>query len=205
MKFESQGADPPDVSVAVAARAKAAAKDPLRVSPPADASRITPMMAQYLEIKAANPDCLLFYRMGDFYELFFEDAEIASRALGIVLTKRGKHLGHDIPMCGVPVERADDYLQRLIGLGHRVAVCEQTEDPAEARKRGSKSVVRRDVVRLVTPGTITEERLLDPGRANYLLAVARRRASDTQWCYGLAALDISTGHFVLSETDGTGL
>lgn len=172
---------------------------------PAQDSRVTPMMAQYIEIKAANPDSLLFYRMGDFYELFFEDAEIASQSLGIVLTKRGKHQGQDIPMCGVPVERADDYLQRLIGLGHRVAVCEQTEDPAEAKKRGSKSVVRRDVVRLVTPGTITEERLLEPGRANYLLAIARRRASDTQWCYGLAALDISTGHFVLSETDGTGL
>ncbi len=167
--------------------------------------RVTPMMAQYVEIKAANPDSLLFYRMGDFYELFFEDAEIASQALGIVLTKRGKHQGQDIPMCGVPVERADDYLQRLIGLGHRVAVCEQTEDPAEAKKRGAKSVVRRDVVRLVTPGTITEERLLEPGRANYLLALARRRTSDTQWCYGLAAVDISTGHFVLSETDGAGL
>ena len=115
------------------------------------------MIAQYLEIKAANADCLLFYRMGDFYELFFEDAEIASRALGIALTKRGKHLGQDIPMCGVPVHAADDYLQRLIATGHRVAVCEQIEDPAEARKRGPKAVVRRDVVRLVTPGTLTEE------------------------------------------------
>ncbi|MEE1655590.1 DNA mismatch repair protein MutS [Microvirga sp. CF3062] len=187
--------NPPDDLEPSAAAASKLAQD----------SRVTPMMAQYVEIKAANPDSLLFYRMGDFYELFFEDAEIASRSLGIVLTKRGKHQGQDIPMCGVPVERADDYLQRLIGLGHRVAVCEQTEDPAEAKKRGSKSVVRRDVVRLVTPGTITEERLLEPGRANYLLAIARRRASDTQWCYGLAALDISTGHFVLSETDGTGL
>jgi DNA mismatch repair protein MutS len=168
-------------------------------------SRITPMMAQYVEIKGANPDCLLFYRMGDFYELFFEDAEIASRALGIVLTKRGKHLGQDIPMCGVPIERADDYLQRLIGLGHRVAVCEQTEDPAEAKKRGSKSVVRRDVVRLVTPGTITEERLLDPARANLFLALSRRRVSDTAWAYGLAAVDISTGRFLVSETDGPGL
>ncbi|NBJ11712.1 DNA mismatch repair protein MutS [Microvirga arsenatis] len=191
---------------------QAAYRSPESLDPgaPADAkaaqdSRVTPMMAQYIEIKAANPDSLLFYRMGDFYELFFEDAEIASQALGIVLTKRGKHQGQDIPMCGVPVERADDYLQRLIALGHRVAVCEQTEDPAEAKKRGSKSVVRRDVVRLVTPGTITEERLLEPGRANYLLAIARRRASDTQWCYGLAAVDISTGHFVLSETDGAGL
>ena len=144
------------------------------------APRPTPMMAQYLEIKAANPDSLLFYRMGDFYELFFEDAEIASRALGIVLTKRGKHLGDDIRMCGVPVERADDYLQRLIALGHRVAVCEQIEDPAEAKKRGGKSVVRRDVVRLVTPGTITEERLLDPGRANALLAVQRLRVDGTR-------------------------
>src|SRR6202046_5902490 len=105
-------------------------------------SRITPMMEQYIEIKAANPDCLLFYRMGDFYELFFGDAETASRALGIMLTKRGKHQGLDIPMCGVPVERSDDYLHRLIAKGHRVAVCEQMEDPAEARARGNKSVVR---------------------------------------------------------------
>ena len=134
------------------------------------AARLTPMMAQYLEIKAVNPGCLLFYRMGDFYELFFEDAEIASRALGIVLTKRGKHEGEDIRMCGVPVERADDYLNRLIALGHRVAVCEQMEDPAAAKKRGPKSVVKRDVVRLVTPGTITEERLLEPGRARLLVS-----------------------------------
>ena len=96
--------------------------------------RVTPMMEQYIEIKAANPDCLLFYRMGDFYELFFDDAEVASRALGIVLTKRGKHLGRDIPMCGVPIERADEYLHRLIALGHRVAVCEQLEDPAGGAK-----------------------------------------------------------------------
>jgi DNA mismatch repair protein MutS len=178
--------------------------EPIAPSSP-DSTRVTPMMAQYVEIKAANPDCMLFYRMGDFYELFFEDAEAASRALGIVLTKRGKHLGQDIPMCGVPVERADDYLQRLIGLGFRVAVCEQMEDPAEAKKRGSKSVVRRDVVRLVTPGTITEDRLLDPGRANLFLAVSRRKASDSDWCYGLAAVDISTGRFSLSEADGTGL
>src|SRR5204862_7420544 len=115
--------------------------------------------------------------MGGFYELFFEDAEIASRALGIVLTKRGKHQGQDIPMCGVPVERADDYLQRLIAAGHRVAVCEQTEDPAEAKKRGAKSVVRRDVVRLVTPGTLTAATLLDARSNNYLLAIPRARAS----------------------------
>ena len=170
-----------------------------------EAARLTPMMAQYLEIKAANPDCLLFYRMGDFYELFFQDAEIASRALGIVLTKRGKHEGEDIRMCGVPVERADDYLQRLIGQGHRVAVCEQLEDPAEAKKRGNKSVVRRDVVRLVTPGTITEDRLLEPGRANILVAVQRVKAGEARALFGLAALDISTGAFSLSETDEVGL
>ncbi len=169
------------------------------------AHRLTPMMAQYFEIKAANPDCLLFYRMGDFYELFFDDAEVASRALGIVLTKRGKHEGEDIRMCGVPIERADDYLNRLIALGHRVAVCEQLEDPAEAKKRGAKSVVRRDVVRLVTPGTITEERLLEPGRARLLVAVQRVRASEARWTYGLAALDLSTGAFSLTEADETGL
>ncbi len=169
-----------------------------------DATRVTPMMAQYVELKNANPDSLLFYRMGDFYELFFGDAEIASRALGIVLTKRGKHLGEDIAMCGVPIDRADDYLQRLIGLGHRVAVCEQMEDPAEARKRGAKSVVKRDVVRLVTPGTITEERLLDPGRANLLLALSRQKNSDDSALYGLAAVDISTGAFTVTEaTDAT--
>jgi DNA mismatch repair protein MutS len=173
--------------------------------PAREAARLTPMMAQYFEIKAANPDCLLFYRMGDFYELFFQDAEIASRALGIVLTKRGKHDGEDIRMCGVPIERADDYLQRLIALGHRVAVCEQLEDPAEAKKRGNKSVVRRDVVRLVTPGTITEDRLLEPGRANILVAVQRVKAGEARASFGLAALDISTGAFSLSETDEAGL
>src|SRR5580692_8617726 len=129
-----------------------------------DLSRVTPMMEQYIEIKAANPDCLLFYRMGDFYELFFEDAEAASRALGIVLTKRGKHRGRDIPMCGVPIHRSDEYLHRLIAQGFRVAVCEQTEDPAEAKKRGPKSVVARGVIRLVTAGTLTEDSLLDAKR-----------------------------------------
>ncbi len=157
------------------------------------------MISQYVEIKAANPDCLLFYRMGDFYELFFEDAATASRALGIMLTKRGKHLGEDIPMCGVPVERANDYLQKLIALGHRVAVCEQLEDPAEARKRGAKAVVRRDVVRLVTPGTITEDALLDPGRPNAFAALARLRAKDGGWSFGIACVDISTGAFTVGE------
>ncbi len=164
-------------------------------------------MEQYIEIKAANPDCLLFYRMGDFYELFFEDAEVAARALGIVLTKRGKHLGRDIPMCGVPVIRADEYLHRLIAQGHRVAVCEQMEDPAAARRRGAKSVVRRDVVRLVTPGTLTEDTLLDARRNNYLLALARARlsSSDDTSRFALAWIDISTGEFRIAECDRAGL
>jgi DNA mismatch repair protein MutS len=162
-------------------------------------SRVTPMMEQYLEIKAAHPGLLLFYRMGDFYELFFEDAEIASRTLGIVLTKRGKHQGLDIPMCGVPVERSEDYLHRLISAGHRVAVCEQTEDPAAARARGNKSVVRRAVVRLVTPGTLTEDTLLDARANNYLLAIARARASSGVDRIGLAWIDISTCEFMVTE------
>jgi DNA mismatch repair protein MutS len=158
------------------------------------------MIAQYLEIKAANADCLLFYRMGDFYELFFEDAEIASRALGIALTKRGKHQGVDIPMCGVPVHAADDYLQRLIAQGHRVAVCEQIEDPAEARKRGPKAVVRRDVVRLVTPGTLTEESLLDARAHNFLTALFRAPEKEGgEPSYALASLDISTGELIASS------
>src|SRR5438128_2867281 len=165
------------------------------------APRATPVMEQYIEIKAANPDCLLAYRMGDFYEPFFEDAEVAARALGIVLTKRGKHLGRDIPMCGVPIHRADEYLNRLIALGHRVAVCEQIEDPAEARKRGGKSVVRRDVVRLVTPGTLTEDTLLDARRNNYLLAIARARTTADESRFALGWIDISTGEFRIAECD----
>jgi DNA mismatch repair protein MutS len=159
---------------------------------------VTPSMAQFLEIKAANPDCLLFYRMGDFYELFFEDAVAAAQALGIVLTKRGKHLGEDIPMCGVPIHRADEYLQRLIAGGFRVAVCEQLEDPAEARKRGSKAVVKRDVVRLVTPGTLTEDNLLDARSRNYLTAIFRSPQTGKSGRPGeiaLASIDISTGDF----------
>jgi DNA mismatch repair protein MutS len=174
---------------------------------PGDDQRVTPLMEQYVEIKAANPDCLLFYRMGDFYELFFEDAEVASRALGIVLTKRGKHRGQDIPMCGVPVHRSDEYLHRLIAQGHRVAVCEQTEDPAEAKKRGGKSVVQRDVIRLVTAGTLTEDSLLDAKRNNYLVAVARAKLSstDADSAFALAYLDISTGEFRISTCDRSGL
>ncbi|WP_421854889.1 DNA mismatch repair protein MutS [Oricola sp.] len=165
----------------------------------APAQAPTPMMAQYLDIKAAHPDALLFYRMGDFYELFFKDAETASQALGITLTKRGKHLDEDIAMCGVPVHAADDYLQKLIAQGFKVAVCEQLEDPAEAKKRGSKAVVRRDVVRLVTPGTITEEKLLDPGESSAFLAIGRTGGGDAAEL-ALAWIDISTGQFRVAGT-----
>ena len=151
---------------------------------------VTPMMAQYLEIKGRYPGALLFYRMGDFYEMFFADAEAAAAALDIALTKRGQHLGQDIPMCGVPVHAAEGYLLTLIRKGFRVAIAEQMEDPAEAKKRGAKSVVARDVVRLVTPGTLTEESLLEARRHNYLAAFAEVRDEGA-----LAWVDISTGEF----------
>ena len=159
--------------------------------------RATPVMAQFLVLKQANPGSLLFFRMGDFYELFFEDAEVAAADLGITLTKRGKHLGQDIPMCGVPVHTADAYLQKLIRLGHRVAVCEQLEDPAEARKRGSKAVVQRDVVRLVTPGTLTEDNLLDSRSHNFLVSLARHKASGE---LAMAWADISSGELAVMPT-----
>ena len=181
-------------------------RSPARLEKPETHPPATPMMEQFIEIKAANPDSLLFYRMGDFYELFFDDAEHASRALGIVLTKRGKHQGQDIPMCGVPVHAADDYLQKLIGLGFRVAVCEQIEDPAEAKKRGSKSVVKRDVVRLVTPGTITEDKLLAPSESSFLMALGRVKAgAGGQGSYALAWIEMSTGIFRVAETDAGNL
>ncbi|WP_209426318.1 DNA mismatch repair protein MutS [Pararhodobacter sp. SW119] len=146
------------------------------------------MMAQYLQIKAQNPDALLFYRMGDFYEMFFDDAVAAAAALDIALTKRGQHQGADIPMCGVPVHSAEGYLLTLIRKGFRVAIAEQLEDPAEAKKRGAKSVVKRDVVRLVTPGTLTEESLLEARRHNFLAAWSQVRDDAA-----LAWADISTG------------
>ncbi len=148
------------------------------------------MMAQYLEIKQAHSGALLFYRMGDFYEMFFDDAVAAAAALDIALTKRGKHNDEDIPMCGVPVHAAEGYLLTLIRKGFRVAVCEQMESPAEAKKRGSKSVVKRDVVRLVTPGTLTEESLLEARSHNYLAAFSEVRDKGA-----LAWVDISTGSF----------
>ena len=160
---------------------------------PADA---TPMMAQYLEIRSGAGDALLFYRMGDFYEMFFDDAIKASSALDITLTKRGKHAGADIPMCGVPFHSYESYLARLIRAGYSVAICEQTEDPAEAKKRGSKSVVRREIVRVVTPGTITEETLLDASEGNFLGALSILGGGEA----ALAAVDISTGELTVRPT-----
>ena len=160
---------------------------------------VTPMMVQYLAIKEDCPDCLLFYRMGDFYELFFDDAVAAAGALDIALTKRGKHLGDDIPMCGVPVHSHETYLNRLIKKGFKVAVCEQTEDPVEAKKRGPKAIVRRQVTRVVTPGTLTEDTLLEARRHNYLAA-----AAETSGGLGMAWIDMSTGDFLtqaLSQGD----
>ena len=160
--------------------------------PPPIPDDATPMMAQYLAIKRAHPDCLLFYRMGDFYELFFDDAVKASAALDIALTKRGKHLGEDIAMCGVPVRAYEAYLAKLVRAGFKVAIGEQMEDPAEAKKRGSKSVVARDVVRVITAGTLTEDTLLDARSHNYLAAVAEAHGA-----FGLAWVDVSTGDFAM--------
>ena len=157
-------------------------------------------MAQFLDLKRDHPDCLLFYRMGDFYELFFGDAVQASAALDITLTKRGKYDGEDVAMCGVPVHAAETYLLRLIRKGFRVAVCEQMEVPAEAKKRGAKAVVRREVVRIVTPGTITEDELLESRRNNFLAALG-----DAQGRLGLAWLDVSTGAFAVQPIAAAGL
>ncbi len=160
----------------------------------------TPMMAQYLKIKGAHPDHLLFYRMGDFYELFFDDARAAADALDIALTKRGLHQGQEVPMCGVPVVSAEGYLQRLIRKGFRVAVCEQVEDPSEARKRGPKALVRREVIRLVTPGTLSEDALLDARAANHLAALARAEGA-----LALAWAEMSTGEFAVMEVSEAAL
>jgi len=154
----------------------------------------TPAMQQYLSLKNAHKDYLLFYRMGDFYELFFDDAVCASQILDIALTKRGKHAGEDVPMCGVPVHSHEAYLEKLIASGCKVAICEQMEDPAEAKKRGYKAIVQRDVVRIVTPGTITEETLLDARQSNYLASL-----TETGGELALAWLDISTGEFSISQ------
>lgn len=159
---------------------------------PQPAKGPTPFMAQYLSIKARHSDALLFFRMGDFYELFFEDAKIAAEILDITLTARGEHDGEPIPMAGVPYHAADAYLARLIRAGQRVAVCEQTESPAEAKKRGSKAVVNRDIVRIITPGTLTEDTML-PARSGQALAAIVPLAGGKE--LGLAVGDVSTGAF----------
>ncbi len=160
----------------------------------------TPVMAQYLELKAQHPDAILFFRLGDFYEMFFEDAAAAAEALDIAMTKRGVHEGREIPMCGVPVHAAESYLHTLIAKGFRVAIAEQTEDPAEAKKRGAKAVVRREVVRLVTPGTLTEESLLEARAHNHLAAFAEIRGEGA-----LAWADVSTGDVGVTPVSRTGL
>ena len=151
---------------------------------------VTPMMAQYLEIKSQHKDYLLFYRMGDFYEMFFDDAVTASKALDIALTKRGHLDGAEVPMCGVPFHAYESYLARLIKQGYKVAICEQTEDPKEAKKRGAKSVVRREVIRLVTAGTLTEDTLLDSKKNNFMISFCRQGDG-----LGLSWVDVSTGDF----------
>jgi DNA mismatch repair protein MutS len=168
--------------------------------PPAAGTATSPVMAQYHEIKRAHPGCLLFFRMGDFYELFFEDAQEAAPALDIALTRRGRHDGADIPMCGVPVHTVDAYLARLIRAGFKVAICDQIEDPAEARRRGAKGPVKRAVVRVVTAGTLTEDGLLDSRRHNYLAGIAEIGGE-----LGLAWLDLSTGAFALAPTADSSL
>jgi DNA mismatch repair protein MutS len=157
------------------------------------AEKITPSMQQYFDVKEQHPTALLFFRMGDFYEMFFEDAVQAAGALDIALTKRGKHKGEDIAMCGVPAHSAEGYLAQLTRKGFTVAICDQMESPAEAKKRGSKSVVRRDVVRVVTPGTLTEDTLLDARSHNYLASYA-----DVRGDVALGWLDMSSGEFAVS-------
>ena len=159
---------------------------------------MTPMMMQYHRIKDAHPDCLLFYRMGDFYELFFDDAVQASQALGIALTKRGQHLGEEIPMCGVPFHACESYLARLVRGGFRVALCEQMEDPAAAKARGAKEVVARDVVRIVTPGTLTEDALLEARAHNYLGVLVPNKEESL---FGLSVADMTTGDFLTDHLD----
>ena len=157
-------------------------------------ARLTPMMAQYISVKEQYQEMLLFYRMGDFYEMFFHDAEVASEALGIALTHRGKIEGRDIAMCGVPVHALDGYLARLIQKGHKVAICEQSETPETFKKRGGKGPLPRDVVRVVTPGTLQEDELLQAQQHNFLAAIGRVSAE-----LAIAWADMSTGDFFVQS------
>ncbi|MGB4191375.1 MAG: DNA mismatch repair protein MutS [Rickettsiales bacterium] len=163
--------------------------------PFANTNNLTPMMKQYLDVKMQHQDSILFYRMGDFYEMFFEDAVVAAPILGIALTKRGQHLGADIPMCGIPFHSSDSYVEKLIEKGNKVAICEQMEKPEEAKKRGYKEVVRREVIRIITPGTLTEENLLKNNSSNFLLAIANFKEE-----IALSWADISTGEFYFCKS-----
>ncbi|MEK6733611.1 MAG: DNA mismatch repair protein MutS, partial [Pseudomonadota bacterium] len=154
---------------------------------------LTPMMKQYLDVKLQYKDAIVFYRMGDFYEMFFEDANIAAPILGIALTKRGQHQGNDIPMCGIPFHSCDSYISKLIEKGLKLAICEQMETPEEAKKRGSKSVVKREVIRIITPGTLTEDNLLNSNASNFLIAIAEVKGE-----LSISWADISTGEFYTS-------
>ena len=170
------------------------------ILPFGSSGNLTPMMKQYLDIKSEHPNMILFYRMGDFYEMFFEDATIAAPILAITLTKRGQHQNQDIPMCGVPFHSSDNYIAKLIEAGYKVAICEQLESPQEAKKRGAKSVVKREVVRIITPGTITEDNLLKNAGSNFLLAIGSHKEQiATAWT------DISTGEFYVSQSNDKSL
>jgi DNA mismatch repair protein MutS len=155
----------------------------------------TPAMQQYLGVKAQHPDCLVLFQMGDFFEIFFDDAIQASKALDIALTRRGKHAGEDIPMCGVPYHAADAYIEKLMRQGFKLALCEQMEDPKQAKKRGYKAVVRREVVRILTPGTLTEETMLEAKSSQYLAALVKDKSG-----WAIAYTDITTGEFYSSIT-----
>lgn len=163
-------------------------------------TKLTPMLQQYLSIKSGHQDCLLLYRLGDFYELFFEDAIIAADLLGISLTKRGQHLNEDIPMCGVPAHASDAYIEKLVKQGHRVAICEQLETPQEAKKRGYKAVVRREVVRVITAGTLTEDPMLSSKNSNYLGAISLFEGK-----LSIAWVEITTGEFAFTTTSAASL
>lgn len=194
------------------ASSKTTSKKGMSAKDSAAKDKASPVIAQYLELKAVNPGYLMMYQLGDFFELFFEDAVMASQRLGLTLTKRGTYQGKDIPMAGVPVKTINEYLQKAIKAGFRVAIIEQLEDPAEAKKRGNKSVVKRDVTRLVTPGTLTEDTLLEAGANNFLTAIFQNPSDQpktendqNEQSFSLASLDISTGEFLVSQTNSTDL
>ena len=161
----------------------------------------TPMMSQYLTAKEECQDCLLLFRLGDFYELFFEDAKLASAALNIVLTHRGKSEGQDIPMCGIPVATVDNYVSKLIKAGFKVAIGEQMEDPKEAKKRGYKTIVKREITRIISAGTLVEDNLLTYNKNNYLMSVVpsfqKKKEGIDQISFSL--IDISTGEFLINS------